>query len=550
MANFLTWATDVLQAVDQSAASLSDSGQERQRRPRPSHGAGGPRGHVEGQLSDSGWLEGDGYASGSGYGSDLAAADRHWMSDQDGAGGAHSPLPKAALPPRGPMRLGGAATGGAAGRPAYRPGQGPPGQVAEGEGPATSAAVGAGGGGGSMRHVYAFEAPIDRNSALHAAREPSAATESLRAVRREMVGATWQQEDVRRGFEEAVRSCSEVEAQVSALAAEIERGRKAGAVLAAVSAQELESLRGEADAAALAREHESKAHAATRLQELEEQQRHLDAQLRNLQPPSQVAAGSPPSAPGQAPVTAPLVAAAGGAGGGESEATRQRRSKESPQETLERRQEEADDRQRSELETAVHATRQELVEWEARVRQLAAEVETHLQNAARWPSTSHVKCRSCLTCRAVAAQAQTLGGEKATLQLRLQRTQDARRQLQAGGDAFDVDPKRNKISRSASSNGPGGGGGNNSSLPWGVDDPSGKLRRPRGAATTLAAAQGVSENMARVARSVDNLSLRASMAVQRNSFVRTLVIIYILGLHLAVFAILSLAAAHKALSSV
>ena len=70
-----------------------------------------------------------------------------------------------------------------------------------------------------------------------------------------------------------------------------------------------------------------------------------------------------------------------------------------------------------------------------------------------------------------------------------------------------------------------------------LDDPSGKSKpRPT--------ARGV----ARVAQTVDALSLRAGATIQRSSFLRSLVLAYILGLHFAVFIILAVASTSRALA--
>lgn len=111
------------------------------------------------------------------------------------------------------------------------------------------------------------------------------------------------------------------------------------------------------------------------------------------------------------------------------------------------------------------------------------------------------------------------------MELRLEQASEARRNLLAGNGDHDFF-KRNKISRSSS-------GLSSQTATMALENASYRsaAMRQRGAKVT--------ENVARVARTVDAFSMHAGSQLRRSMLLRTLTVCYVLGLHVIVFLILS-----------
>lgn len=123
------------------------------------------------------------------------------------------------------------------------------------------------------------------------------------------------------------------------------------------------------------------------------------------------------------------------------------------------------------------------------------------------------------------AQAESLASERNALELRLEQASEARRNMVTGTGDHDFF-KRNKISRSAS-------GLSSQAATIALENSSYRsaAMRQRGAKVT--------ENVARVARTVDAFSMHAGSQLRRSMLLRTLTVCYVLGLHVIVFLILS-----------
>ena len=123
------------------------------------------------------------------------------------------------------------------------------------------------------------------------------------------------------------------------------------------------------------------------------------------------------------------------------------------------------------------------------------------------------------------AQAESLANERNALELRLEQVTEARRNLSAGTGDLDF-LKRNKIGRSSS-----GLSSQAATLALENANQRSAAMRQRGAKVT--------ENVARVARTVDAFSMHAGSRVRRSMLLRTLTVAYVLGLHIVVLLILS-----------
>ena len=123
------------------------------------------------------------------------------------------------------------------------------------------------------------------------------------------------------------------------------------------------------------------------------------------------------------------------------------------------------------------------------------------------------------------AQAESLTNERNALELRLEQVSEARRNLPAGNADLDF-LKRNKIGRSSS-------GLSSQAATLALENASQRsaAMRQRGAKVT--------ENVARVARTVDAFSMHAGSKLRKSMLLRTLTVSYVLGLHVVVFLILS-----------
>eukprot|EP00271_Cylindrocystis_brebissonii_P002277 TRINITY_DN12776_c0_g1_i1.p1 TRINITY_DN12776_c0_g1~~TRINITY_DN12776_c0_g1_i1.p1 ORF type:complete len:587 (+),score=182.79 TRINITY_DN12776_c0_g1_i1:105-1865(+) len=586
MANFLTWATDVLEKVDQSAAHLSDSGTlDRNRRRRkgssPGHVSVGGEALNDGQLSDV-----------SGYGSDKAS-DRRWSeglslpSHQQRlqVDSIASGVPQTYLSSRSPTSYGA-------------------------------------GGGDSLLLPATWEQPCDPTSALYAAKAPSLAMENLRAVRKAMEGKVWQQPELKREFEETLRQTSEVEAKVSILAANMDRLRKSSALAAALNAQELQNLHEEAQLAQASYGKERNSHTATRIQSqmresslaaenvayakaLGATQRHaaekaseaarLEARVQELENKKerltedldelreQVAEQQEKQQQQQAPsqrsssgVLATL--ASGGSGRHDLRAGEIERSEAGGTE-----EEWGVDGGFSAAAAAarkLHRKQAELASWDAKVAALEKELASLQQNSARWPSLGQREQDLERRLRSLneqllakQGQAEALSNEKAALQQRLEKINEVRRQLQlassdphgAGASASGVplmllgELKRGSkgIVGSTSMGGakiaPGGGqsGGSDEREPFPrtLRSRTYSNRQGRGGGGGGAGGAGEGSVRERVVRTVNALSRQAGAALQQSQVVRSLIVGYVLALHLAVFLILWVAAAQKALRS-
>lgn len=125
----------------------------------------------------------------------------------------------------------------------------------------------------------------------------------------------------------------------------------------------------------------------------------------------------------------------------------------------------------------------------------------------------------------IQAQAESLANERSALELRLEQASEARRNLLAGNGDLDFF-KRNKIGRSSS----------------GLSSQAATLALENATQRSAAVRQRgakVTENVARVARTVDAFSMHAGSQLRRSMFLRTLTVAYVLGLHVVVFLILS-----------
>lgn len=111
------------------------------------------------------------------------------------------------------------------------------------------------------------------------------------------------------------------------------------------------------------------------------------------------------------------------------------------------------------------------------------------------------------------------------MELRLEQVSEARRNLPAGNGDLDF-LKRNKISRSSS-------GLSSQAATLALENATQRsaAMRQRGAKVT--------ENVARVARTVDAFSMHAGSKLRRSMLLRTLTVSYVLGLHVIVLLILS-----------
>lgn len=129
-------------------------------------------------------------------------------------------------------------------------------------------------------------------------------------------------------------------------------------------------------------------------------------------------------------------------------------------------------------------------------------------------------------CQHIQAQAESLANERNALELRLEQASEARRNLLAGKGDLDFF-KRNKIGRFSS-------GLSSAAAALALQNAS-----QRSAAVRQRGSKGVSENVARVARSVDAFSMHAGYQLRRSMLLRTLTVGYVLGLHVVVFLVLS-----------
>ncbi|GJP70472.1 hypothetical protein CLOP_g1410, partial [Closterium sp. NIES-67] len=207
----------------------------------------------------------------------------------------------------------------------------------------------------------------------------------------------------------------------------------------------------------------------------------------------------------------------------------------------------------------------------------AAEREKHLERRLRALSENvqgkQVRLRALSeNVQGKQVQADALSSEVAALQQQLEHTRAERRQLllgvgetgahtgggdgRAGGDRGEVVSRGSERWRGEARRGWGGNGGGGRGvlaalgLSWGVtvataglvddDDPSAKAK-PRPLRRRLW------EQVVDAARALDGLSLRVGGALQRNSFARSLVVAYVLALHLSVFLVLSLVTLEHAL---
>lgn len=559
MATFLTWASDVLEKVDQSAANLSD-GRDRGRRPRRRKAGSdvGTEGEnvTDGQLSDF-----------SGYGSDFT---NDWKVATDIGVGEEtgSSLNETLLQvPSGTMRFSAPNVYGSVSNstPLF-PGGNPL---------RLSAAIPSSqpGNGFSMTGgvIPPWNLPPDISSAVYAAKAPSLAMENLRVIRRRMEGNVWQQSEVKKEFEDMLRQTSEVEAKVSVLVAEIEKLQKTATLGSAMNAQELVNLREESQAAQIAYGKEKNAHSATRIQSqmresslaaenmayskaLSATNRHREEkaseaerwkeraqEIREDEQRLQMLVSDLMRQMEEERVNSSLEVDRGhGENSGLREGTEEDKGGDSG-DLMEKQVGEAERERQSIGESfEIREKRRELAGLDAKVAALEKEFLLHQQSLARWPSSAQREKELERRLRGLNEQlmvkqnqAETLANERAGLQVQLDRIQEARNQLKAG-DIAENENRRIKMNR------PFGGNPGNSRLP--STDFEGKLR-PR-------SSRAVSDSVARVAETVNALSLSAGAALQKNSVIRSLLVVYVLGLHLVVFIILSFSAAQKALGGI
>lgn len=183
-------------------------------------------------------------------------------------------------------------------------------------------------------------------------------------------------------------------------------------------------------------------------------------------------------------------------------------------------------------EQELQSIKVELTRWENKVIRLEKEWESLQHNTSRTPSPAQREKElerrlRTLTEQLVTkqAQAESLASERNALELRLEQASEARRNLLAGNGDHDFF-KRNKISRSSS-------GLSSQTATIALENASHRsaAMRQRGAKVT--------ENVARVARTVDAFSMHAGSQLRRSMLLRTLTVCYVLGLHVIVFLILS-----------
>lgn len=174
----------------------------------------------------------------------------------------------------------------------------------------------------------------------------------------------------------------------------------------------------------------------------------------------------------------------------------------------------------------------ELTRWENKVIRLEKEWESLQHSTSRTPSPAQREKElerrlRTLTEQLVTkqAQAESLASERNALELRLEQASEARRNMVTGTGDHDFF-KRNKISRSSS-------GLSSQAATIALENSSYRsaAMRQRGAKVT--------ENVARVARTVDAFSMHAGSQLRRSMLLRTLTVCYVLGLHVIVFLILS-----------
>ncbi|KAG0553712.1 hypothetical protein KC19_12G033300 [Ceratodon purpureus] len=174
----------------------------------------------------------------------------------------------------------------------------------------------------------------------------------------------------------------------------------------------------------------------------------------------------------------------------------------------------------------------DLTRWESKVMRLEKEWEALQHNTSRTPSPAQREKElerrlRTLTEQLVTkqAQAESLTNERNALELRLEQVSEARRNLPAGDADLDF-LKRNKIGRSSS-------GLSSQAATLALENASQRsaAMRQRGAKVT--------ENVARVARTVDAFSMHAGSKLRKSMLLRTLTVSYVLGLHVVVFLILS-----------
>lgn len=183
----------------------------------------------------------------------------------------------------------------------------------------------------------------------------------------------------------------------------------------------------------------------------------------------------------------------------------------------------------------IHKLRQELDMLDNKAAVLKKELTTLQHSAARWPSPAQrekdlERRLRILTEQLVTkqAQAETWASERNALELRLGKANEALQQLQAGN--VDVKSKRNKIGKVSSATAPSAG----------LDE-----RQPDSTITPAPVRHRAAKGVASVASTVDALSLHAGRQIRRSTVLRSLTMVYIVGLHVAVFIILSVAGFSK-----
>lgn len=182
-------------------------------------------------------------------------------------------------------------------------------------------------------------------------------------------------------------------------------------------------------------------------------------------------------------------------------------------------------------EQELQSIKLELARWEGKVIRLEKEWEALQHNTSRTPSPAQREKElerrlRTLTEQLVTkqAQAESLANERNALELRLVQANEARQNLLSGNG--DLDFKRNKIGRSSS-----GLSSQTATLALEIASQRSAVIRQRGAKVT--------ENVARVARTVDAFSMHAGSQLRRSMLMRTLTVCYVLGLHVVVLLILS-----------
>ncbi|GJP29786.1 hypothetical protein CLOM_g19779 [Closterium sp. NIES-68] len=430
---------------------------------------------------------------------------------------------------------------------------------------------------------------------LALARSPSAQLDAMRACRRAMDAHSWLNAPMRAEFDDASRECSQLEARVSVAVGEMERLQHAAQLMAHRAAQEMASLHAELAAATSALEQERTKHAATRreaeereaalrgeqagqaravarirrrMEEREAEQGRVARSIQDLEARHALlterldalrAANSSCGATSSCRTerAAGTVEEGGGSGAGEGGAEEARGGAA------------GDER----------GKQQELAALDAELACLRHQLYTHQAALAKQPSAAEREKHLERRLRALSenvqgkqVQADALSSEVAALQQQLEHTRAERRQLllgvgetgahtgggdgRAGGDRGEVVSRGSERWRGEARRGWGGNGGGGRGvlaalgLSWGVtvataglvddDDPSAKAK-PRPLRRRLW------EQVVDAARALDGLSLRVGGALQRNSFARSLVVAYVLALHLSVFLVLSLVTLEHAL---